>query len=156
MLYIACLCLSYLHKYLRCQNHTSNSAVLFGTLSSAILSICPAHGSLLLIRLSLSSFCGTLVFLFAYWRDGHDVTYYKNVARWHLAHPLDGYLLYIYIYPTSCLFVLWYLFSHTGEMDMTSHSIRTPLGGILLTHETESFSYIYTRQAVCFDFIGRR
>ena len=26
---------------------------------------------------------------------------------------------------------------------MTSHSIRTPLGGTLLTHETESFSYRY-------------
>ena len=148
MLYIACLCLSYLHKYLRCQNHTSNSAVLFGSLSSAILSICPAHGSLLLIKLSLSSFCGTLVFLFAYWRDVHDVTYYKNVARWHLAHPLDGNLLYKYI-PDKLSVVLWYLFSHTGEMDMTSHSIRTPLGGILLTHETESFSYIYIYPTSC-------
>ena len=28
-------------------------------------------------------------------------------------------------------------------VDMTSHSIRTPPGGTLLTHDTESFSYIY-------------
>ena len=26
---------------------------------------------------------------------------------------------------------------------MTSHSIRTPLGGTLLSHDTESFSSIY-------------
>ena len=32
-----------------------NSAALFGSLSSAILSMCPAHRSLLLIRLSLTS-----------------------------------------------------------------------------------------------------
>ena len=55
MLYIVCLCLSHLHKCLRFQNHTSNSPVLFGSLSSTILSICPAHGSLLLVRLSLLS-----------------------------------------------------------------------------------------------------
>ena len=78
-----------------------NSAALFGSLSSVILSTCPAHRSLLLTRLSLSS---SSAFMFV----PLTPTFFSCVPS----------LLLLFV-------VLWYLFSHTVERRKAHSSLSS-------------------------------